>query len=97
MKALALTASLLLLAGCGQKKPVLTLEAFVAAAKKCGAEDATFSERDDGRLPTIQFTNGVVDGAQGTVRISDCLAAEFKQYRFEAMEIRVQTTSSKAS
>ena len=100
MKELALAGAfagaLLLLTACernAEEKPALTREAFAQAVSKCGAKNAVFTENMAGsRLPVIAFTEGTSTGPSGSVRTSDCVAAEISAYGIEAMEIRFETS-----
>ncbi|MDQ3075424.1 MAG: hypothetical protein M3Q88_07430 [Pseudomonadota bacterium] len=81
-----------LVAGCNAKaetKPLLTKAAFVEAVRKCGAQEAKFIERFDGRAPSISFFETEAPGPQAS-QTSECLAEALKDYRLESMIIHVK-------
>ena len=65
-------------------RPVLTQEAFFAAAKKCDALDPVFKLELQGKLPSFSFQERATHDTT-----AQCLADALKRYRFQSMEIRV--------
>lgn len=85
--------ALALLAGCNRHsdtRPILTKEAFFAAAKTCGARAPEFTLPLDGKLPSFSFLDPGPSNTGHATPASQCLADALKGYRFEAMQIRFQ-------
>ena len=89
-------AALLLIAnfaGCGepaQQLPVLTKDAFLEAAKRCGAQEPEFSFPIGGKLPSFSYLDpGPLNSGHATPT-SQCLAASLKGYRYQSMSIRTK-------
>lgn len=78
-------ALLLPAAGCDLLKPVLTQEAFFAAARRCGAQQPRFIAGSG--LPTIAFTEAKRPPSGQAPAAASCLAETLKGYRLKAMTI----------
>jgi hypothetical protein len=70
--------------------PVLTRDAFFAAARKCGAQEVEFRFSTDGSLPSFSYLDpGPFDTGKATPT-SQCLADSLKGYRYQSMTIRTK-------
>jgi hypothetical protein len=80
------------IAGCTPhtQLPVLTKEAFFAAAKKCGAQEVEFSFSTDGSLPSFSYLDPGPFNTGKATPTSQCLADALKGYRYQSMTIRTK-------
>ena len=94
LNAVGVLASVMLVAGCEGKqtdtRPLLTQEAFLAAAQKCGALESEFTFELDGKLPSFSYVDPGPFNTGKATPTSQCLADSLKGYRFESMTIRTR-------
>ncbi len=80
----------LLLAGCGEDRPVLSMEALVSAARQCGAAELEFVRpAKDRELPSFSYLDAGPMPQGKPTPTSECMAKALEGYRFQSMTIRL--------
>ena len=88
--ALAICSTIVSCAPRDKPLPVLTKEAFFAAAKKCGAQEADFTISTDGSLPRFSYLDQGPFNSGKATPTSQCLADSLRSYRFQSMTIGIK-------
>ena len=79
------------LQGCGEKKPMLTLDVLTRTADKCGASELQFTRpADPSAAPSFSYLDPgpLVDGK--ATPVSTCLADALSGHRFASMKMRFE-------